>query len=193
MPKRLDLFPECHDGTPIDVFTAECCMRCVNPECTRSVVGQSKFELRVGNWYDRLFANVPRMLPDDPQFAAIAGKKFLAYNQPLTVRGSWTDPRDLEAATDQAPALAAAEPPPAPSEPLPEAKPVGPPAPPPAPKGKIPAHLALSNTPAQKSQMVRQAGAAPPAKPASSWDAPLPSADTEGVKIVQPGAKIRIR
>jgi len=218
--RRLDLFAECNaQGAPVDVFTAECCMRCINPECSRSSFGSSKFDIRVNSWYERLFSQVPRMESDDPRLGSIAAQRFVAINPSLTVNSGWVDPRDLEVSqpkkaqelpspqvvqpqpeapnTEHTPALTA---PPAELSSQPASSPavelpVPPeaelsPRPAAAPQPGLPHHLATANTPVQRGQMV---GPATPPKPASSWDAPVPPIDNSpATPVVQRGAKIKI-
>lgn len=204
MKRRVDLYGECNqEGAPVDHFTAECCMRCINPECTRSTYGQSKFDIRVNTWHDRLFANPSTMSPDDPRFSLISAQKFLAINQPLTVHSGWVDPRDLEKAaaipTEVAkvvePAVTqepvksgtVAEPPTLPSVALPSV--ALPPIPTPEPKRPPSPNLAFTNTQTKSGQMLK--GAPSPSTP--SWDAPsIGTSETEGVRVVKPGTKIRI-
>lgn len=177
------------------MFTAECCMQCVNPSCTRSTFGTSKFEIRTATWHDRLFTKVPRMDPSDPRFMGISAKQFLAFNQPLTVSGDWVDPRDLQQSLQQSPVSApepVASPAPEPAlvpEPAPEAPPIPVPTVP-ASSGTLSPHLAQVNTPVQRGQMLQPPVGAP--KPTSSWDAAIPTTDTAGVQIVKAGAKVKI-
>ena len=91
---RRDMLGECNfENEPLSTFTEGWCRRCVNPECTRSLYGQSRFDLRVNSWEDRLFKNPPRMAPDDPRYKVIAGKRFLTIDTgaPPEIR-SWVDP-----------------------------------------------------------------------------------------------------
>ena len=177
-------------------------MQCINPECTRSTFGSSKFDLRTSTWYDRLFEHVPRMDQADPRFKEFSAKKFLAFNPSIEVNSrSWVDPRDVEAQADQVQAA------PVPVEPKPavqvqevvqpELRPIEQsvqhttsPAPTPAQTGTFPQHLVLANTPVQRGLMIQAPVGAP--RPVSSWEAPVPSADTEGVKVVKPGTKIKL-
>jgi len=95
---RRDLLRECNDkGAPLDEFQTGFCSRCVNPECSRSLYGQTRFDLRVNTWEDRLFSKVPQMDPSDPRFRTISGQKFLTLDTGRVpeIRGSWDDPRDL--------------------------------------------------------------------------------------------------
>lgn len=91
---RRDLLSECNNTQePLDSFQEGWCRRCINPECTRSLFGQSRFDVRVNTWEDRLFKNPPRMDSADPLFKIISGKKFLSIDtsQPPEIR-SWVDP-----------------------------------------------------------------------------------------------------
>ncbi len=171
---RRDLFGECNvDGTPIDVFSAECCVRCINPECTRSAKG-GKFELRVSTWEDRLFRNPPRMDPKDPRLAQIAGQKFLMIDSgrvPEIGGSGWdTHPEPLQEAVKM--------PLPAPPLSLPD-PPLLPPAPTP------PRRLVLANAPDQTGKTV---GRSPPPAP-DPWAAPPPE-DRSG-PIISPGATVK--
>lgn len=190
---RRDLYSECNVvGAPLDAFTEECCKHCINPECTRSAFGKTKFDQRVSTWHDRLFANIPRMDPGDPRFGKIAAQKFVLFNEPLTVSSAWVDPRDL---SDQvaAPVIPIE---PAPIEPTPAlvvAKPAEPSVvegPTPAPAGRLAQHLVLANTPVQRGQMLQPPVGTP--KPAVAWDAPVPTADTQGVQVVKSGARVKL-
>jgi len=99
---RRDLLAECNtENEALPVFFEGWCKRCVNPECTRSLYGQSRFDIRVNSWEDRLFKNPPRMDSKDPRFKEISGKRFLTVDMsaPPEVR-SWVDP---VAATEPAP------------------------------------------------------------------------------------------
>jgi hypothetical protein len=200
---RRDLYSECNVvGAPLEAFTEECCKHCINPECTRSGFGKTKFDQRVGSWYERMFQNVPRMDPNDPRFEKITAQKFMIINPTLTLQSAWVDPRELDQpapprAPEPAPIVVQAQPAPAP-EPVVVAapEPAAPqlaPAPPPAPiePGRLPQHLAFTNAPLQQGQMLP---GAPAQKPASSWDAPVPTptTDTEGVKVVKSGARVKL-
>lgn len=204
--KKLDLYHECNvDGASVDDFTAQCCMHCINPECSRSSFGQSKFDLRVSTWEERLFSQVPRMDPADPRYSSISAQKFLAINPPLgAVRSNWVDPRDLDSssgATDQPAPTPSPTPPTStpevkeeaiekPAEPPVELKDEPTPPPPPSSPPKAPPGLAYTNTQTQHGQMIPQKN--PPPTPKSDWSAPVPTTDTENVKVVKPGEKIKI-
>ena len=212
MTQRRDLYGECNTvGAPNDVFAEQCCKHCINHECTRSAFGKTKFDQRVGNWHDRLFAHVPRMDQGDPRFASIAGQRFMLINPSLTVgSSSWVDPRDL---SDQ---VAVPKQPPAPPEALPEPPeppkivealepappvaqapdppqtPIEPQIQPQAPStGRLPANLMNANTPVQQGRMLQPPPDAP-TKPSNSWDAPVPTTDTDGVKVVKSGARVKL-
>lgn len=163
-------------------------MRCINPDCTRSTFGSSKFDLRTSTWYERLFEHVPRMDQGDPRFKEFSAKKFLAFNPSIEVNSrSWVDPRDVEKQADQVQAVPVV-PEPKPAVQVQEA--AQPEKLPPAPVGSFPQHLVLANTPIQRGLMIQAPVGAP--RPVSSWEAPLPSVDTGGVKVVKPGTKIKL-
>ena len=205
MADRWDQFAECNtDKAPIDVFTAACCSRCLNPECTRSLAGASKFDQRVSTWYERLYGNVPRMSTEDPRYAKISGQKFLMIDggrvpSISTSSSAWLDPRDLER-PPEAPKLALPVIPPKRPDPPPTAS-----APPeaaqalPTPETHqkySPRNLMLANAPVQPGQMIQSATGtpAPPAQaPKDPWAAP-PSTTTAspGVKVVKPGATVKL-
>jgi len=204
--KRVDLYAECNvePRAPLDVFTAECCVRCVNPECTRSGFGASKFEGRISTWYERLFSEVPRMAPDDERFGRISGQKFLLIDAAKpNMASAWIDPRDLEASNRVVvPAPARAPEPPVPTEPVASTEP--PPAPVPEPPPPVPAAavadepkaptapaspgLAFANTPVKQGQMLGNR----PKPTASEWVTPPPVESLPDATVVKTGAKIRI-
>lgn len=139
---RRDQLAECNtDRQPLDEFQAGWCGRCVNPECTRSLYGQTRFDLRVNSWEERLFRNPPRMDPSDPRYRDIAGKRFLTVDVgPAPEIRSWVDP--LQAAPEPTGMVVVPTPTPIPKPaPLPETAPVSlevvgnpePPSPPPVP------------------------------------------------------------
>jgi hypothetical protein len=201
--RRIDLYAECNvePRAPLELFTAECCSRCVNPDCSRSRFGDSKFEGRISTWYERLFSEVPRMLPDDPRFGKIAGQKFLLIDAATPgASSSWVDPRDLERATrlvvptPSPTPTREVRPGPQPPAPAPE-KAVAEPEPlipkPPVEVVKRPAanpDLAFANTPGKQGQML---GSRP--KPtASEWASPPPGEPPSNAQVVKTGAKVRI-
>lgn len=94
MSSRRDLLAECNTSNEaIPAFQDNWCRRCITPECTRSLFGQTRFDLRVNSWEDRLFKNPPRLDTSDPRYAGIASKKFLSIDvgAPPELR-SWVDP-----------------------------------------------------------------------------------------------------
>ncbi len=96
MPDKVDHLSTCNDqNVPFQDFELQFCQRCIQPECTRSQYGKSRFDQRALNWESRLFLNVPRMDPSDERFSTIAGKRFLtvAGVQPQ-VQSAWLDPRE---------------------------------------------------------------------------------------------------
>lgn len=178
---RLDLYGECNvSHAPMADFSAQCCAHCMNPECTRSQVGKSRFEQRTATWYDRLFAHVPRMVPDDERYGAIAGQKFLLVNPSISVSSDWVEvpaipPVPAPQKAPNAPAVVPQEPPPPPLGEIPEnptAPAVGDDAkvPPKAPPPKAPQQL---NTTVPRQQM-------------------LPGAPATPDQVVRPGARIKL-
>lgn len=77
MPERRDNLSECNQlKVPLEDFKTFWCNRCLQPGCTRSLYGTTKFEQRVTTWLDRLFLKVPRMETGDPRFSDISSKEF---------------------------------------------------------------------------------------------------------------------
>ena len=77
MPDRRDNIAECNNlKVPVEDFKSFWCNRCLQPDCTRSLYGTTKFEQRVTTWLDRLFLKVPRMETGDPRFRDISSKEF---------------------------------------------------------------------------------------------------------------------
>ena len=186
MNKR-DLYSGCNvDGFPVNDFITGCCSHCHNSECTRSSSGKSKFDARVSTWYERLFSNSPKMDPEDPRYPKIAGQKFILINPPLTVHSGWVDPRDLEV----------------PKTSLQKSTPLTPQEDPiligsnasletqpitvqekTLEQKKKPENLGHSiNTPIQREQVLPSV---------DTWNAPISTTDTKGVRVVKPGEKIK--
>ena len=182
MSPRRDLLRECNDRqAPLDEFQAGFCGRCINPECTRSLFGQSKFDVRVNTWEERLFTDVPKMDTHDERFAAIAGKRFLTFDTGRTpeIRTDWVDPRDVP----QEPVIIKEATPSTP-EPSPEPSPVVKPVP--HAPSRVPVHLLRANTAVSSGVMV---GEAPPsAPPRDPWATPEPSKDL----IVPVGSRVKM-
>ena len=225
--ERMDLYGECNlEGAPVDVFTAECCVRCVNPGCTRSSFGQSKFEIRTGTWYERLFDNVPRMDRDNPDYEKISAQNFVSINPTLNVSSNWEDgavPLDLPEAIEtkqvsrtdlfpkSIPKTNKEDLKPAPKPDSVDVVPVEKPTvpdksdlahepktvrksepeivrkPPPA---RQPVNPLTANTPVKQGQMIEGHAQQPTI---DSWDAPIPTTDTDNVRVVKPGEKIKLR
>jgi len=215
--RRLDYLRECNDQqVPVEDFRLAFCVRCVQPECTRSAHGTTKFDQRVATWEERLFSKVPRMDPTDPRIREIQAKQFKMFNPPVQAIGTpsaWLDPRDL---AEPDPVPQDSEPPPAveEEEPIPETEPAPvpipeeplkvPESPEPAPQPvaastkpmvkatttKLSPDLLQMNTPKQSGRML-------PGKPATApkdpWAAPEPPRKTEqGVVVVKRGATVRL-
>lgn len=75
-----DLLEECNSGqfkVPEGDFERQFCSRCVQPECSRSIKGESRFEKRVTTWKTRLFDQVPQMNPSDPRYLKIQQTSFI--------------------------------------------------------------------------------------------------------------------
>lgn len=95
MSSRRDYLKECHAqvskqvkvSLPFDDFHSAYCIRCFQPECTRSAHGSTRFDQRVSTWQDRLFLKVPRMDQSDPRFESISSKEFAPVQESLIVRG----------------------------------------------------------------------------------------------------------
>jgi hypothetical protein len=100
--RRSDYLRECNNRSlPLEDFRLTFCVRCLQPECTRSTYGSSKFDQRTQTWVERLFTQVPRMDPSDPRFKETSEQNFstidLAANiEPGGGTASWLDPRELK-------------------------------------------------------------------------------------------------
>jgi hypothetical protein len=74
-----DYLKECMSeiGTvPIDKFNWAYCRICANRNCARSGLNNSHFDIRVKNWEEILFNNVPRAGENDPNYNTIRLKNF---------------------------------------------------------------------------------------------------------------------
>lgn len=191
MPDKVDHLSTCNDqNVPHQDFDIQFCQRCIQPECTRSQHGKSRFEQRALNWESRLFLNVPRMDSSDERFQTIAGKRFLSVAgvQPQ-VQSAWLDPREDRPVQVQVPVQLEA-PEPAPLELVPIEKPAPPPAiekvaENPVPTGEI------RNTPARPRQMIGGAEPKPSVPVLDPWQATRPQPLRPGETLVQPGARIK--
>jgi len=103
MTQRRDFLKECHtqvisqvkEPLPLTEFGSAYCVRCFQPECSRSTHGVTKFDQRVATWKERLFLEVPRMDSSDPLYKSISSKDFQPVQESLVVLG-WGE-------TDKAP------------------------------------------------------------------------------------------
>ena len=187
---RRDLLGECNIGQfPLDVFQSQCCSGCFNPECSRSLFGQSRFDLRVGQWEKALFTDVSRMSPDDPRYNSLAGKKFLTIDTGRTpeIRSDWVDPRDVSRET---PPIQASPVPIQVSPPVESAPQVPEPLPIPAQQSTgVPTQLLLANTPASSGIMLASAPAKPLATPSRDpWATPEAPKDP----VVPVGGRVKL-
>ena len=90
-----DCIRECNPhAVPEEDFRLQFCDGCVQPECTRSRYGKSKFDARVASWADRFYLKVPKLDEADPRYALLAGQKFITIDTGRTpeIRGDWVDP-----------------------------------------------------------------------------------------------------
>lgn len=204
--ERQDWLKLCNEhGVPLEQFRLAFCEVCFSQECTRSQFGKTKFDQRVKSWEERLFNNVPKMGEGDPRLVQIRAKKFITLDPgpvPEVGGSAWLDPRDLPQQDVQP-----EPPPPEPAPeltPPPEPEPVDEPAqdvqvsdPPEAPSGEEPtvapqekSPQRFINTPARTGVMVGGKTRPEPAPKRDPW-APPKAQETEGVEVVQPGARIR--
>ncbi len=185
---RADYLGECNSANvPERDFTLTFCNRCLQQECTRSLVGKSRLEQRVQDWEEKLFVNPSRLEPSDLRFAGICAKRFLHVQPSIELRGSWIDPKDLgenQSSTMKAAVIPSPSPVPLPPDAdRPASEPPGPPDtdPDPAP----PVHE-MGNTAFRHGQMLATAPKAPTAFPV--YNPPQQHA----AKVVKPGARIRM-
>lgn len=190
---RRDLLAECNDqGVPLDQFQLSFCNRCLQQECTRSQFGKSRFDVRVQNWHQDMFTNIPRLDPSDPRYAGIAAQRFLTIDASPRpeVRSAWVDPRDLTEGAQppkapQIPAVAASEAPALVAELPPAAaaassvKKMG--------REQV-VRLPTLNTPNSAPRMI---GSAKPTPPKDPWAAPAPS-PASGEKLASPGVRVTL-
>jgi hypothetical protein len=193
MAERRDYLPVCNDnGVPLPDFQAMFCVRCVQPECSRSRSG-GLFETRVASWEDRLFKDPPRMEKSDPLYAALTAKRFIEIDvgrvPEVGGRSDWVDPRALDEPKTptrkprKAKSTKAAE--------LPKELET-PKEPPPARVERSSAARAPRNTEFRQGTLLGEPGKT--ATPVDPWAAPPPAApSTPPVPLVQVGAKIRFK
>ncbi len=63
---------------PIDIFSQEFCVLCVNKECSRSRSNDMLFDRRANNWKSDLFVNTPRAKDGESQYDGIRSKNFIS-------------------------------------------------------------------------------------------------------------------
>ena len=63
-------------SVPLDQFSAEFCVYCINNKCARSGANNTLFQKRVNGWYENLFLNVPRVDGSDPKHLEIQSRWF---------------------------------------------------------------------------------------------------------------------
>jgi hypothetical protein len=182
---RRDLLAECNtERVPFAEFQEGWCRRCINPECSRSLFGQSRFDLRVNSWEDRLFKAPSRMDPADPRYKGIASKRFLSLDTgPTPEIRSWVDPHDPPKVVALPAPLPVATP--AVEPPAPAAAPAAEPVTAPAVAAMPPAPLPVMNAPSQGGKMLGQPSAAPPTS--DPWAAPVPAKN-----IVPVGGRVKL-
>ena len=184
-------------GAPVSAqdLKTGCCDFCVQPECTRSLFGTSKFEQRVSTWKERLFTQVPRMDQNDPRFADISAKGFIIIPpEALTAKssGAWLDPRDFKSSSVSVPdTVPVSESQPTEKSPTAqvEQKPTTPSAPQESKPASLPREVVLINTPMQRGIMLAGAPTSTPRPQRDQWDAPQPT--KPGEKVVSRGATVR--
>ena len=182
---RRDQLAECNtERQPIAEFKEAWCGRCVNPECTRSLFGQSRFDLRVNTWEDRLFKNPPKMDARDPRYKEIAGKRFLSLDVgPAPELRSWVDPSQ-----DPAPIQVVQVGVPKVAEPV-VAEPVSVPTPevPKVSPEPVLTEISSINTPFQGGRMLSGVNR-PQAAPKDPWSAPTPAEN-----VVPVGGRVKFK
>ncbi len=194
MGERRDYLPVCNDqGVPLPDFQAMFCIRCVQPECSRSRAG-GLFENRVVAWEDRLFKNPPRMAKSDPLYSALAAKRFIEIDvsrvPEVNGKSDWVDPRSLEDPPPTPKPRKAKAPKVAdPKERLPDPPTARVEATPPTPRKPL-------NTAIQQGALLGEPPVGKASKPGDPWATPTraaPSQDTPSIPVVQAGAKIRFK
>jgi hypothetical protein len=184
---RSDQMGICNDQqVPVADFQLMFCDRCRQVECTRSRVGDSKFERRVANWERDLFGAPPRMDPQDPRFQLFSAKKFLTIDMgpmpEVRTSSAWVDPRSLNEGASSG-IKPVTRPDPEFMKPQPRAIEQNP-----APRQQIPGRVAALNTPTNGPRMLNNAP--PPAPKPDPWAGPK-APQGSGETVVSPGAKVR--
>ncbi len=182
---KVDHLRLCNEhGIPFQDFEAQFCQRCLQPECTRSQHGKSRFDARVGSWHDRLFVNISRLPSTDDRFKSITSQKFLTVDPgPQRAQPTWRDPKDLE--PERIVSIPSPEPIPPPEPPAPEPAPT-----PPKPEPVVAAlPQQLVNTPARPRQMIGGAEQKPTSPVLDPWQPKQPL--QPGERLIEPGTRIR--
>jgi len=193
MSNRKDFLAECNEhGVPVPDFQAAFCSRCMQPECTRSQHGKSKFDRRTLTWEDRLFLGVPKLSESDPRYLPILNADFRTISEgPTKVsihNPSWNDPRDIpknsaEIAKVPLGTVSIESQPPLEENPEKSLAPTLP-----SVVKDLPKHLLLLNAPAQPSMLP---GALQQPQP-DPWAGPVPKGEPlPSAPIVKKGAKIK--
>ena len=189
MTTKRDYLGECNSQkVPLGDFQMAFCDRCMQPECSRSTHGKSKFDQRTQKWVENLFTNVPRMDPSDPRYREIAAQGFHMIDPSNSASSDWMDPRDLKPETTSIILPSGFIPPPV-SPPV-EIKEAPAPKVKPNPTQGIPRDILLMNSPGHSGSYLPGA----PTKPTEispkrdPWAVPESS---PGEVVVEKGAKIR--
>jgi hypothetical protein len=160
---------ECNDlAVPEGDFMAAFCIRCFQPECSRSQDGKSKFDHRVATWAERLFLNVPKLDTSDPRYGKLSAQKFITIDTGRVPEVGWVDPLEPQAAPRE-------DPPPPPE--VPQAPGVA--------RVAVPGHLALANAPSQAGKVLGSGGQS---ARRDAWAVPEKSAEP----VVAPGSRIKL-
>jgi hypothetical protein len=88
-------------SVPIDQFSAEFCVYCLNNQCSRSGGNNSLFQIRAKNWYTDKFTEVQRAREDDPEYAGIRNKWYKP--QPVVLESSPVEVKSTSPTADKKP------------------------------------------------------------------------------------------
>jgi hypothetical protein len=195
MGKRLDYLKECNEhGVALQDFQEAFCKRCYQPECTRSLFGEMKFDQRVSTWFDRLFANPPQMDPNDPLAREISAQKFQMINPVALSQGAsdWHDPRDLKATSVSVPVHVTPEPTLTPKSVVEPPKPVvvEPEVNETPNSHNLSKEVVLINTPTSRGIMLPGGSGTSPRPQRDQWD--TPQGVRPGEKVVKAGARVQL-
>lgn len=191
MPNQLDCMGECNEHRiPLQEFEQTFCIRCIQPECARSLYGKQRFDKRVATWHERLFSQVPQMDVQDPRFQLIHQQGFLDIDVGPTpeVRSNpdWSTPN--QEPVPQATSTLAETPTEEEGVSSPvveEAKEVS------KVPLTLPKHLLTMNTPNKEGYRLNQPDTKGPEPKADCWEAPT-SETVSKTTVVRPGAKVRL-